>query len=446
MNLYSNVYNSWPKPKSKSVGLFTDIRLYYDSLELINKFQFISKEELKEELSERVKGLRFIQKFSETPAYHLLRELMLFNWISSDINSSGDTYFSLTLEGVESFELYKKNKQSFSFLLIAKMQQIYVIPAWFINRIWKLSIQRQGEIIIPAPVKSWNPDSRKWEEKNWDNELIEISSNTYDAINQICPGSIIFKKDDWLKKVQISWDRLSNLKRRKVAKVARNVNIIKKEKMKTFSPRKRLSLAMKEAAVKFLFGNKEPYNNKKDFYYSKISPISPRTFMVWCPRLEALELIFYTDMHPNIPGRLIFPVSVFKKRKENEDFEKIENVKNPTGEYLFLHQPKWITFKKDFIETIYSEHQKSSIRVKSLYAPIQDIRDEVCRLLRISSKTFDKFLEKSFEDSLKRNSKYYISLETDTREDQRSGFQILRRPVWINNVPRSLIAITKSKF
>jgi hypothetical protein len=41
--------------------------------------------------------------------------------------------------------------------------------------------------------------------------------------------------------------------------------------------------------------------------------------------------------------------------------------------------------------------------------------------------------------------KYSIALETDVRDDQKGGYQQLRRPVIINNNFYSLIAVTEKE-
>ena len=174
-------------------------------------------------------------------------------------------------------------------------------------------------------------------------------------------------------------------------------------------------------------------------------PLAPRNYMGWCPRLEALELIFYTDVHPSIPGRLIFPTSVFRKNAPEERFEKIGYIGDPNGKSLWLHRPMWKLIKDDFLHILRQEHLRVSIRAGSLYVSILDIRDEVCRQLRLSTASFNEFIEESLRESVLPTSQWSISVETDIREDQRSAYQLLRRPVWIDGTPHSLIAITESR-
>jgi hypothetical protein len=82
----------------------------------------------------------------------------------------------------------------------------------------------------------------------------------------------------------------------------------------------------------------------------------------------------------------------------------------------------------------------------TLYVSLLDVRDEVCRQLRLSTTIFDKFLAHAFRESLHSEAAQSISIESDVREDQRSGSGLLRRPVWIDGVPYSLVAIGKTNL
>ena len=86
-----------------------------------------------------------------------------------------------------------------------------------------------------------------------------------------------------------------------------------------------------------------------------------------------------------------------------------------------------------------------SNRSGTLYVSLLDIRDEVCRRLRLSSVLFDDFLENLYRESITGNTKELlplsISLESDIRPKQLEGSGLLRRPVYVSRVPYSIIAI-----
>ena len=440
MTEFSNkkISKYWPTPKRRSLSASSDLRLFYEAIEFINKFELVSKKQIKQELSARVKGLKLIKNISDTGIENLIRELKAFGWIYADrpgiIERSDLGMFKLTNEGKKVLEIYKYNKREFLNKLITKMHVEYVIPGWFIDRLWKLNPEGQGQVIIPTPLKSWNPKSKLLEDSKWNDEYAIQVLKSYDTINRISPNSFCVDKNTWVNSVKEAWERLSSLKNKKE---------ITHQK---FAPRNRLSISMKEAAVGLIFNNKIFGSDKKDFNTTK-TPIAPRTYMAWCPRLEELELIFYTDFNPLIPGRILFPVCVFKPFDTLVDgYEFIDKVKNQNGDYLALHRPKWEDFRKIFMVNLYTIYQGIYLRNKSLYVSIQNLRDEVCRQLRLSSSSFEDFLSRLIKESIDNKvSSLTISIETDIREDQRQGYQLERRPVRINGKFASLIAITKQK-
>ncbi len=436
---------TWPTPKSRNIGLFTDLRLFSEAMELAYEQNIISKQYLMEEMPQRVKGLLFVKSQSSRGVEHLLRELRSFRWllIVDSSKSMDNAKYRLTDEGRKAFKLSKHYRGGFLRLLTTQMHNLYTIPGWFVHRLWVINPEGQGEIVIPTPPRDWSPKSRKWEDKVWTDELAQQTKMSLQIIESVCAGAFPIEKDIWIKKVRKAWNRLSDLKRKKVSKSSNEPLDEEKEKIKTYAPRLRLSMAMQEAAVKHLFSNEPPNSDKRDFSMSKNEPLYPRTYMAWCPRLESLELIFYTDVHPLVPGRLIFPTSVFRSSASTNVFEELNTVKNPYEETLWLHRPGWDSMKKLFFKVLIQEHRRAYTRFGSLYVPLLDVRDEVCRQLRLSAACFDNFMEKALRESLHPDSEWSISVETDIREDQRSAHRLIRRPVWIGGIPHSLIAITE---
>lgn len=426
----SNIRQYWPTPKRRSLAASSDLRLFYEAMVFIDNFRLVSKKQLKDQMSSRVKGLKLIKHLSDTGTENLIKELKSFGWIIADrptFEKSEIGVYKLTNEGIQVLKTYKRNKRDFLNLLIQKMHMEYAIPGWFIDRLWRLNPNGQGQIIIPTPLKKWNPKSRNWSNNSWDNELRKQVVLSYDTIITLDRNSFPINRDIWLNSVQEAWDRMSYLKKR---------NDVDTPK---FAPKSRLTLAMKEAAIGLLFGNVLPLSEENDFGSNK-APLAPRSYMAWCPRLEELELIFYTDYNPSIPGRLIVPVSVFKQNSKLVDNEFINGITNLKGDTLALHRPNWNSFRKLFTETLYRVYTNWFLKSKSLYVSIQNVRDEVCRQLRISSSCFEELLSKAIEDSLHREIHMTISIETDVREDQRQ--QLERRPVNLNGKFCSLIAIT----
>lgn len=411
----------------------SDLRLFYEALVFIDNYDLVTRKQLKDQMSSRVKGLKLVKHHSDTGTENLIKELKAFGWIMAErpsLEKSEHGLYMLTNEGVQVLKSYKRDKREFLNLLIQKMHKEYAIPGWFIDRLWRLNPEGQGQIIIPTPLKNWNPKSRDWNDHHWDNEFQEQVIKTYDAVVKIDANSFPVQKEQWVNEVKNAWDRMGNLKKRK------DVDAQK------FAPKSRLTLAMKEATVGLFFGNYSPTLDQNDFSGNK-TPLAPRTYMAWCPRLEELELIFYTDYNSVVPGRLIVPVSVFKTKRRLVEYEYVEGITNLVGESLALHRPTWDRFRKLYTDTLYRVYTDRFLRSKSLYVSIQNVRDEVCRQLRISASCFEDLLAMAIEDSLHRKINMTISIETDVREDQRK--QRERRPVNVNGKFCSLIAITTQK-
>lgn len=429
----------WLKPKGRSLSASSDLDLFYLSMNLAHKYGSFSKESLAEELGERVKGLILIRELSPSAIDKLLKELKAFGWVDGDISTTNGSFdiksFKLTTEGTKAFELYKTNKRKFLHLLIKKMHEEYIIPGWFVNRLWQINPKGQGQVIIPAPVKSWNPSERLWENKEWDEELEDQTLESKRIINRMAKGSFEIDNNIWIEEVKNAWISQGNSIRKKYQG---------KKAVTHYSPRRRLALAMRAAAVHILFNVEIPESKISEFNTSK-SPLEPRSFSAWCPRLDELELIFYTDFNAKIPGRILFPVASFKEEVIIKDkYEEIKSIKNLHGEHICLHKPKWSNIRQTFLEVLFTETQNIYKSTKALYVSVQDVRDEVCRQIRISSSSFNEYLYQATIESLEKDSTLRISLETDIREDQRNSYQQRRRSVIIDNKLISLIAITKA--
>lgn len=421
---------NWRTPSSRNLGLFTDLRLFRQALDIAAEYGHVNNVLLAQELPDRVQGLLLVRQISSTTTGHLIRELRQFGWITPSYGTSRPSdygNYKITNIGMKALNM---NKRELLRELTAQMQRIYVIPAWFVDRLWNTNPIRQGEVVIPAPMRDWKPASRLWDDIAWTKELEFQTERSFEQIATVLPEAFPIEFSIWCELVKKAWERAGTARRRVSDR-------------KRYAPRTRLRYAMREAAVKdIIFSNVPPNGQRGDFGTQK-PPLLPRTYMGWCPRLETLELIFYTDAHPYIPGRLIFPTSVFRTEADKSRFERIENVKNPRGQNLWLHRPSWDILHESFLQVLWEEHHRASARVGSIYVSLLDVRDEVCRQLRLSAAYFDELLQEALRESVLSSSPWSISVETDIRDDQRGAPNLLRRPVWLDGTPHSLVAVQK---
>jgi hypothetical protein len=262
--------------------------------------------------------------------------------------------------------------------------------------------------------------------------VAEVGKNA----NKVIPGAFPISIEAWLSKIIEIWNRLSL--------GSPPVNRYASAESNTYAVRERLFHAMREAGIELLFGIVNPVNNTADFI-SGLQPISYRAFSVWCPRLSEIEFIFYTDYHPRIPGRLIVPCGAFRLQSPSATFEELREIRDPRDRFLCLYQPTWIAIKSPFLKELLAVYREESQRIGAFYISLLVVRDEVCRRLRLSALLFDKLLESAYEYAISEmtmNGKQLsISLESDIRPDQRSAIGLNQRPVYIQRVPHSLIAI-----
>jgi len=421
----------WPAPQSREVALFTDLTLLSETLELAAVRGSVNLVYLQQALRQRLQRMRQVKTQQPRTIERILRELKLFGWIEplSSGNGAGPSY-RLTSAGVDALRLAQHTPRQFRRLLAEKMQEIYVIPGWFIARLWHINPQGQGEVILPLPPSDWQTRSRGWDDHGWDDEMRQQTVTAAQLARKVSASAFPIDDDDWLRAVEAAWRQLGVQRPRGAHHTATAV----------FSPRTRLTSAFRSAWLNLLF-NRAPYKEDMIDFPGGRPPLYPRTFAGWCPRLESLELIFYTDAHPKINGRLLFPVSVFRKTAPASNFEPIMNVLDPEGDILWLHQPTWDGIRERFVQTLIAVHQQLTARRGTLYVSLLAVRDEVCRQLRISSVAFDEFLGHTLDFLPATGFPWSIAVETDVREDQASAPAQYRRPVYVNGVPHFLLGL-----
>lgn len=424
---------SWPIPKLYGVGHFTEFNLYKEALLLAKSKGYINQDLLIREIPQRIKGLVVVESISKTSYMDLIRELLHYEFIKRSTVSwtqAKDMKYNITKEGLNFLSLWLSSEDKALDVLLKKMQDVFVTPAWFIERLWKLNSKGQGQIVIPLPIKTWHPRSVSWKENQWNEELEKVSLNTLHLVQLKIQGCFPYSEAEWIHDLKNEYIRLGKQKP-KAIREGDEVNDIH------YSIRNRLSLAMKTVSVKKFFSRVSPTSGIQEFQ-NKRSDMTHRSFMVWCPRLEKFNMICYTDYNPDVPGRLLYPISIFKDSASSNYICK-EFIRNRDGKKLFLHWPEWSEIRNLFIETLINVYQMYYDKQSIIYISLQDIRDEVCRQLRISPVLFEELLKKTYEASIKNDIKYSISLETDLRLDMKQ--QINRRGVYINGVMYSLIAI-----
>jgi hypothetical protein len=422
----------WPRPRRLDVGEFSDLTLYPEALQLAQDQQGITAIRLQHELRPRFRSLRFVENQSASAARKLVAELRLFGWLDvpgTDGRQDAHLAARLTQQGRDALAAARGDWRGFLRCLAERMHDVYVVPGWFVNRLWTINPQ-QGEVILPAPSAGWSPTRATREARAW---TAELRDQTLQAAGSArAANSLAFPVDDanWQDAVRRAWERLRDRKRRQAVSGPDPVT----------GSRSGLTLAMRWATLRLLFGRAPFPQGEPDFQGER--PLTPKTFKPWCPRLQALELIGYTDWHPQVAGRLLFPTALFRTSGAADQFEELPGIRHPDGRPLFLHQPAWEPCRERYWQTLVAVYEETFRRVRARYVSLPDVRDEVCRRLRLSPARFDLFLEHALAE-VPQEGGWHLSIETDTREDLRTGRGLLRRPVYVRSVPHTLVAVAR---
>ncbi len=418
----------WPKPRSRNVGSFGNLELYAGTLFLAESEGTITQSTLTSDekgLGQRLRGLLLVQRVTPTTAGDLITELQAYEWIQRQ-----DTFprsYSLTPDGVAAAQIAKTDRHGFRRLLLMKMQQRFVVPGWFVDRLHTIN-PHGGDVVLPGPRPGWRPAVCQLADDKWRESLESEVAISHEHNTATIDNAFPVPLDRWIREVKREWADFK----------------ITRSKSTTYAPRGRLARAMRRAAIQLLFNNK-PFGCSYHTSDQSMHPVPPRSFQSWCPLLDALELIGYTDAHPDIMGRLIFPCAAFRRTVNAEEFERTE-IRSPDAKVLVINQPKWSeNMAGVFNNTLWNVYSRFAKKVRTRYISVQDVRDEVCRQLRLSSLLFDTFLEKTVRHTATRKDEtggIMIALESDLQPKQQTGSGLLRRPVYMDGIAHSLISVS----
>ncbi|MCR1024285.1 hypothetical protein NQT66_05665 [Cellulophaga baltica] len=172
-------------------------------------------------------------------------------------------------------------------------------------------------------------------------------------------------------------------------------------------------------------------------------PFSFTTFNIWVERGKQLGVIHTTEFYPNFDGRLVYPTSIIVENNKNSDLVKSYDYGN--GEFLYIHKPKWSNNKNKFIEALHNGYHDLKNSKRSNFIRISDLREKVCYKLKLPSFKFNEFLQETYNESLKGETKIQISLEADRLPQETNAMYLKREPVIINKQQKNIIAIDYKK-
>jgi hypothetical protein len=420
----------WPAPRHPQIALVGDLTVLADVLAIVASQPDATAALVMRALAPRLRAGRQVERYGPATVHGVLEELSHYDWLRHRVDEVGakrHRVYSVTDEGEVAARVAAAGGRPFLRLIAGRIQDACTIPGWFVDRLWKIN-PTSGEVILPAPVLDWEASATARSSGSWGPELEQTTVETARSARCAAHAAFPIAEADWVRSVADAWEHVRGRKRKKSAIAPDHFPW----------SRAGLALAMRIASLRLLFGG-TPYGfTSPDIPVER--PLSVKTLKPWCPRLQALELIGYTDHLPGVSGRLLYPTSVFRRSASADQYVHVETTCHPDGCSLYLHQPSWQTIRERFWQILVAAYQGVMKRVHSRYVSLLDVRDEVCRQLRLSPLAFDEHFARLLEESLLAGS-WQISIETDAREGQQAGGQAERRPVYVNNTPYTLIAL-----
>jgi hypothetical protein len=113
----------WPQPRRRNVGVFSDLTLYVEALDLARQRDGITASLLIEELKPRVRALRLVREQSTSVARSLVDELQLFGWLQAPATAAGQrgaVRARLTADGQAALERAQADRRGFLRLLVGR--------------------------------------------------------------------------------------------------------------------------------------------------------------------------------------------------------------------------------------------------------------------------------------------------------------------------------------
>ena len=420
----------WPAPRQPQIALVGDLTVHADVLAIVAAQPDATVALVNRELAPRLRASRQVERYGPATVRGVLEELSHYGWLSSriaDVGGKRQRVYSISDTGTSAERMAAEGSRLFLRLFADRMQAAYTIPGWFVDRLWKIN-PTSGEVILPAPVPDWEASSAARDAGVWCRELEQLTEESAHAARRASPSAFPVTDQDWVRAVTEAWEHVKGRKRR-----------TKSAALDNFAwTRAGLALAMRIAALRLLFCGTPYGHTTPDIPIER--PLAVKTLKPWCPRLQTFEMIGYTDSLPEVSGRLLYPTSVFRESAPGDQYTRVETICHPDGRSLYIHLPAWEGVRERFWQILIAAYQGVTKRVLSRYVSLLDVRDEVCRQLRLSTLAFDEHFARLLEEPLLACS-WQVSIETDVREGQQAGGQAERRPVYVNNTPYTLIAL-----
>lgn len=185
----------WPTPKHGTIGTFSDLTLYIDALTCAADSEGVTAADVRESFTPRLRSSRHVEQQSLSTFKSLLEEMHAFGWLNRT-DFSPDSKYVRTLEGEAALLAAKRADSSFLRLLAARLHAAFVIPGWFVARLWTINPE-SGEVILPAPEALWSANESARSESTWGAELQQETSAAFRRAHAANMKAFPVRVDDW---------------------------------------------------------------------------------------------------------------------------------------------------------------------------------------------------------------------------------------------------------
>jgi hypothetical protein len=167
------------------------------------------------------------------------------------------------------------------------------------------------------------------------------------------------------------------------------------------------------------------------------------SFDIWTYRGKQMGIIHATEFHPYFSGKIVYPLSVITDSVESKDF--VQLYRYPDGNSLFVHKPRWKDNQEKFVQTIVEVYYDLRRTYRSYFINLAALREIVCLNMKISDKTFEDFMSRTYRLNLAGKLQIRMSLEVDRLPEETSAIYLKREPIMVDRKYRNIIAIDAAK-
>lgn len=170
---------------------------------------------------------------------------------------------------------------------------------------------------------------------------------------------------------------------------------------------------------------------------------SMHSFDIWTYRGKQIGIIHATEFHPYFYGKIVYPLSIITNSVESQDFSQLYQYSD--GNNLFIHSPRWNDNQEKFVEAIVEAYYDLRRTYSSYFINLAALREIVCLKMKISDKTFEDFMSRTYRLNLAGKLRIRISLEVDKLPEETSAIYLKREPIMVDKKYRNIIAIDATK-